>query len=452
MVENFVATVESTLPPEAAIVKTIGDEVMVVSPDAGLADRVGGRVLGGFPRAPAAAGRHPLRRGGLPRRRLLRRPGQPRSPGRRPGARRRGAGHRSGRHGERGGTARARADRPGQPQGLPRADRSVRRPRRRLSAKVAPTLTPWTPTACSSGCLPKGCSRPEPRSWRCSPAGGTRSACSTSRCAAGAARSTALHVNYGLRDDSDEDERHCVELCERLGAELEIERPRRPRARATSRPGRATPATRPRPGWPAAGGDDRHRPHRRRPGRDDPLPAGLFAESPRPAGDAPPRRQPGRPLLGSPGPRPPPTARSGASPGATTAPTRSRPTPATASATACCRSWRRSTRPRRRTCCGRRSCCATRPRCSTRSSTPSSTAPTARPAARSRSSGWRAAPGAAPARPPAAGRRAAGRPVPGAARYAEQVTGLRRTGTAMLDLGGHVRAVVEGGVLRAERD
>jgi hypothetical protein len=30
--------------------------------------------------------------------------------------------------------------------------------------------------------------------------------------------------------------------------------------------------------------------------------------------------------------------------------------------------------------------------------------------------------------------------------------GLRRTGTAMLDLGGHVRAVVEGGVLRAERD
>jgi tRNA(Ile)-lysidine synthase len=46
---------------------------------------------------------------------------------------------------------------------------------------------------------------------------------------------------------------------------------------------------------------------------------------------------------------------------------------------------------------------------------------------------------------------AAGRPVPGAARFAEQVTGLRRTGTAMLDLGGGVRAVVEAGVLRAER-
>ena len=46
---------------------------------------------------------------------------------------------------------------------------------------------------------------------------------------------------------------------------------------------------------------------------------------------------------------------------------------------------------------------------------------------------------------------AAGRPVPGAARYAEQVAGLRRTGIAMLDLGGGVRAVVERGVLRAER-
>jgi adenylate cyclase len=33
VVENFVETVEATLPAEATIVKTIGDEVMVVSPD-----------------------------------------------------------------------------------------------------------------------------------------------------------------------------------------------------------------------------------------------------------------------------------------------------------------------------------------------------------------------------------------------------------------------------------
>jgi len=39
---------------------------------------------------------------------------------------------------------------------------------------------------------------------------------------------TALHVTYGLRDDSDADEAHCAALCERLGVRLEIERPRRP--------------------------------------------------------------------------------------------------------------------------------------------------------------------------------------------------------------------------------
>jgi tRNA(Ile)-lysidine synthase len=39
---------------------------------------------------------------------------------------------------------------------------------------------------------------------------------------------TALHVNYGLRDEAGEDEVHCVALCERLGVRLEIERPRRP--------------------------------------------------------------------------------------------------------------------------------------------------------------------------------------------------------------------------------
>src|SRR6188768_1254641 len=39
---------------------------------------------------------------------------------------------------------------------------------------------------------------------------------------------TAVHVNYGLRDDSDADEAHCTALCARLGVELELERPRRP--------------------------------------------------------------------------------------------------------------------------------------------------------------------------------------------------------------------------------
>jgi tRNA(Ile)-lysidine synthase len=47
--------------------------------------------------------------------------------------------------------------------------------------------------------------------------------------------------------------------------------------------------------------------------------------------------------------------------------------------------------------------------------------------------------------------RAAGRPVAGAARFADQVAGLTRGGSR-LDLGDGVRAVLEGGILRAERD
>jgi len=39
---------------------------------------------------------------------------------------------------------------------------------------------------------------------------------------------SALHVNYGLRDEADADERHCTELCQRLGVSLAVERPRRP--------------------------------------------------------------------------------------------------------------------------------------------------------------------------------------------------------------------------------
>jgi len=38
----------------------------------------------------------------------------------------------------------------------------------------------------------------------------------------------ALHVNYGLRDAADADERHCQELCARLGVGLEVRHPRRP--------------------------------------------------------------------------------------------------------------------------------------------------------------------------------------------------------------------------------
>ena len=97
-VERFTEAVENTLPDDARIVKTIGDEVMVVGSDVGGAGRVGGRLPGARRRrAPAAAHRRALRRGRLPRRRLLRPRGQPRRARRRARRGRRGAGHPAGR-------------------------------------------------------------------------------------------------------------------------------------------------------------------------------------------------------------------------------------------------------------------------------------------------------------------------------------------------------------------
>jgi len=52
LVEHFVETVESTMPPEATIVKTIGDEVMVVSPDAASLTVWAAEFLRRFPERP----------------------------------------------------------------------------------------------------------------------------------------------------------------------------------------------------------------------------------------------------------------------------------------------------------------------------------------------------------------------------------------------------------------
>jgi adenylate cyclase len=52
VVENFVDTVSSTLPPEATIVKTIGDEVMVVSPDPASLTEWAVGLLSHFPERP----------------------------------------------------------------------------------------------------------------------------------------------------------------------------------------------------------------------------------------------------------------------------------------------------------------------------------------------------------------------------------------------------------------
>ncbi|MGN6275758.1 MAG: adenylate/guanylate cyclase domain-containing protein [Solirubrobacterales bacterium] len=52
VVERFVATVEETLPREATIVKTIGDEVMIVSPDAAALTEWAVAFLARFPQRP----------------------------------------------------------------------------------------------------------------------------------------------------------------------------------------------------------------------------------------------------------------------------------------------------------------------------------------------------------------------------------------------------------------
>ncbi len=65
----------------------------------------------------------------------------------------------------------------------------------------------------------------------------------------GAESVSALHVNYGLRAAAEQDERHCVRLCERLGVELEV-------VRAKDREdGEGAPNAPSAPGAPGAAGN-----------------------------------------------------------------------------------------------------------------------------------------------------------------------------------------------------
>jgi tRNA(Ile)-lysidine synthase len=56
----------------------------------------------------------------------------------------------------------------------------------------------------------------------------------------GPAHVSALHVNYGLREQSDAEESHCQALCGQLGVELEVVRERRPSAADAARAGAST--------------------------------------------------------------------------------------------------------------------------------------------------------------------------------------------------------------------
>ncbi len=272
--------------------------------------------------------------------------------------------------------------------------------------------------------------------------------------AAGPGAVTALHVNYGLRDDSDEDESHCAALCESLGAGLEIERPRRPEgpgnlqswARDTRYAAAASLAL--------AQGATIVTGHT----ADDQVETILYRLASSPSrrallGMRPHDGRLARPLLGF---------------------TR-------AETTSYCEerglAWREDSSNAELSFSRNRVRHGLLPELA--KIHPAAAANVLRTAALLRDeaevldaladaeldgAGEEARGTIALARfaglPPALQRlvlqrladRAAGRPVPGAARFAEQVAGLGRAGSAMLDLGGGVRAVVAGGVLRAEQD
>ncbi len=107
VVERFVGAVGETLPDDARVIKTIGDEVMVVGTDASaLVDwAVGFQELA--TETAAAADRPARRLRALPRRRLLRPGGEPRVASRSARRGRRGARHPRGRRRPRAATSRS---------------------------------------------------------------------------------------------------------------------------------------------------------------------------------------------------------------------------------------------------------------------------------------------------------------------------------------------------------
>jgi tRNA(Ile)-lysidine synthase len=273
---------------------------------------------------------------------------------------------------------------------------------------------------------------------------------------AGAEAVAAVHVNYGLRDEAPDDERHCTELCERLGVALTVERPRRPEAggnvQAWARDVRYAVATRlaleggSAPGAVVAAGHT----------ADDQVETILYrlASSPSRRALLGMRPRDGllvRPLLGV---------------------TR-------AQTTAYCEARGLAWRDDATNATARYARNRVRNELvpALEQIHPAAAANVLRTAALLRDEGEvldalvgdqlderggrLEIPLERLAALPAALRRlvvqrladgAAGKLVPGAARHADEVAGLRRTGRAMLDLGGGVRAVAERGVVHAERE
>ena len=305
----------------------------------------------------------------LPRRRLLRRRRQPRCARAGGVGRGGGAGHAAGGRGERSRAA-LRAGCRRASAGLQRAHRAVPRARRGAGVSVADEIVA---SVRDEGLLVAG------RPVVVMLSGGRDSTCllDVAVTVAGAAAVTALHVNYGLRDAAGDDEQHCRSLCQRFGVELAVIRLTRPtpalgNLQAWARRARYDAAAQlSRDAW----GGRRGRTHRHRPGRNDPVSAGVLAEPASAARDASARRPRwSDPCSASRASRPGPTASSAGWNGATMSPTTPTSTRAGACATAWCRRCARSTRGPSATCSRWRRRCATRPMCWTRWSTRSSAA------------------------------------------------------------------------------
>ncbi len=179
-VERFVEAVTDTLPDDARVIKTIGDEVMIVGQDVqALTDWAVGFQQLFHERPEPRIGIH-YGVDALPRRRLLRPRGEPRVAGGRARARRRGGGDRRG-GGARGRVRapRVRGRRPGEAEGLRRAAAAV-------PGHDARGLSAWSPpvhAAADSGMVSGGRAAAG-AALRRAP---TRSACSTWRCGSGRA-------------------------------------------------------------------------------------------------------------------------------------------------------------------------------------------------------------------------------------------------------------------------
>ena len=244
VVERFVELVGETLPDDARVIKTIGDEVMVVGTDASaLADWAVGLV--------ALSTERPLPRIGVHVGSALYRDGD--YYGRavnlaaRVGARATGGEVLVTREVTRGRRAQPvlPADRRGQAQGLRRGDRAV-------------------PGGCAVRVLVLL-------------SGGRDSVCLLHRMAGEAERVWALHVNYGLRGAESDGRRGVLPRAVRAARRRAVRRARRcaGRQRAGVGAGRAL-----RRGGAARGRArraDRRRPHRDRPARDRALPARRLA-------------------------------------------------------------------------------------------------------------------------------------------------------------------------------